>query len=123
MTQATTKNTHESIIEKANSPATVNQCNYLMSLYRDALLKSVTDKHDNLNIENDYLNFRKRFGGLSGTWTLHLFDTFIPQNGKKYMKNEVSKLISDAISGKFNKTFINSFLKSKNSYVKPSSES
>lgn len=126
MTNTTTENNlHAEISAVKNSPATVSQCNYLVSLYRQELVKAVTDKHENINVSpsNDFINFRKKFGGLQGTFAMHLYNSFIPKNRDKYLKNEVSKLISDALHGKFSKQFINSFIKSKNAYVKPQKES
>ena len=116
-------NLHSQIINVADGSATESQCNYLIALYKQQLIKSVTKSMKNIDVSNDYMNFRFGNSTLKGTFALHLYNTFIPLNPAKYTRHSVSKMIQDAMNKKFDKVFIKEFLKSKNSYVKPEATS
>lgn len=116
-------NLHSQITNVADGSATESQCNYLIALYKQQLIKSVTKSMKNIDVSNDYMNFRFGNGDLKGTFALHLYNTFIPLNPAKYTRHSVSKMIQDAMNKKFDKSFIKEFLKSKDSYVKPEATS
>tara|TARA_R110002020_G_scaffold469463_1_gene694513 strand:- start:1185 stop:1559 length:375 start_codon:yes stop_codon:yes gene_type:complete len=118
----TTNNTFESIAKSKDGSATELQGNFLLSLYKEELRKSVLKSQDNIKLDKsrDYINFNKPYGNrIKGSFGMHLMSTFIPLN-KEYTKIKVSNMINDAKNNKkFDKKFIKAFLKSKNDYVKP----
>ena len=94
----TTNNTFESISKSKDGSATELQGNYLLSLYKEELRKSVLKSQDNIKLDKsrDYINFNKPYGNrIKGSFGMHLMSTFIPLN-KEYTKIKVSNMINDA---------------------------
>lgn len=117
------KNIHQSIASTKDGSVTEPQVRYLISLYKETLIKAIDGskrpEYKNLKTKNDYQLFMMKLGNLNGTLAFHLWSTFIPENSG-YTKHSVSTMIDSARNNKFDKKFVTSFLKSADSYKKES---
>lgn len=119
-------NTHAEISAQRDGDVTVKQVNYLISLYKETIKKSILKSHKTLDKSDDYMNFKwtknrdRSRDALKGKFGIHLHVQYIPEN--KLTKNKVSKLIDDAKnSNKFDLKFAKSLVASCNKYKKVSS--
>lgn len=116
-------NTHAEISAQRDGDVTVPQVNYLISLYKETIKKSILKSHKNLDKTADYANFvwskNKSRDALKGKFGIHLHVQYIPEN--KLTKNKVSSLINDALNSKFDLKFAKSLVASCNKYKKVSS--
>ena len=111
------QNLHNEITAMKDGSATERQVNYLVSLYKDAIKKSITKSMKGLDKNNDYINFGKPAGALRGKFAIHAWNSFIPSNHSDYTKNKVSTLISNALNKKFDRTFAKALATSCNTYT------
>lgn len=115
-------NTHAEISAQRDGDVTVPQVNYLISLYKETIKKSILKSHKNLDKTADYANFvwskNKSKDALKGKFGIHLHVQYIPEN--KLTKNKVSSLINDALNSKFDLKFAKSLVASCNKYKKVS---
>lgn len=116
-------NTHAEISAQRDGDVTVPQVNYLISLYKETIKKSILKSHKNLDKSADYANFvwskNKSRDALKGKFGIHLHVQYIPEN--KLTKNKVSSLINDALNSKFDLKFAKSLVASCNKYKKVAS--
>jgi len=117
-------NTHAEISAQRDGDVTVPQVNYLISLYKETIKKSILKSHKNLDKSADYANFvwskNRSRDALKGKFGIHLHVQYIPEN--KLTKNKISSLIHDAKnSNKFDLKFAKSLVASCNKYKKVSS--
>ena len=116
----TESKTHAEISAQRDGDVTIPQVNYLISLYRETIKKSILKGHKNLNKSEDFVNFKwsrnKSRDALKGKFGIHLYVNFIPAN--KLTKNKVSSLINDAINSKFDLKFTKALVTSCNKYEK-----
>jgi len=116
-------NTHAEISAQKDGDVTVPQVNYLISLYKETIKKSILKSHKNLDKSADYANFvwskNRSRDALKGKFGIHLHVQYIPEN--KLTKNKVSSLINDALNSKFDLKFAKSLVASCNKFKKVSS--
>jgi len=113
-------NTHAEISAQRDGDVTVPQVNYLISLYKETIKKSILKSHKNLDSSADYPNFsyskNNKKNALKGKFGVHLMVDYVPAN--KLTKNKISGLIDDAKNGKFDLKFAKALVASANKYKK-----
>ena len=119
MSNTEEKSVHEQIMATKDGMASVRQINWLVSLYKELIKKSITKSMTTIDASNDYINFGGKGGrdNLRGKFAIHLHSTFIPAN-KEFTKNRISGMIAQGIKGKFEKKFAKDLAVSCSKYVK-----
>ena len=115
-------NTHAEISAQRDGDVTVPQVNYLISLYKETIKKSILKSHKNLDgsSNGDYPNFAYTKGNkknaLKGKFGVHLMVDYVPAN--KLTKNKISAMIQDALNDKYDLKFAKALVASANKYKK-----
>jgi len=119
MSNTEEKSVHEQILGTADGMASIKQINWVVSLYKDLIKKSITKSMTTLDASNDYINFGGKGGNdnLRGKFAIHLHSTFIPAN-KEFSKYRISGMIAEGIEGKLEKKFAKDLTVSCSKYVK-----
>ena len=119
MSNTEEKSVEEQINATPDGMASIKQINYVISLYKDLIKKSITKSMTTIDASNDYINFGGKGGNenLRGKFAIHLHSSFIPAN-KEYTKKKISGMIGDALKGKFEKKFAKDLTVSCSKYVK-----
>jgi len=100
------KSVHEQIMATPDGMASIKQINWVISLYKDLIKKSITKSMTTIDASNDYINFGGKGGNdnLRGKFAIHLHSSFIPAN-KEFTKKRISGMIGEGLKGKFEKKF------------------